>query len=288
MAKPWGRYELGMMGHPKFLALNGNAIALWWEAKNYCDTHHTDGMIPREALRLFRFSGPKAIDLLTASCGSKPNGSAYAPLWEAHPVGFKMHDYLDFNDCREEVLARLDDADDVAALRRIANKERQSKYRAERKARLAVLSEQSRHAVTLLRNAESDVTCSTPTETETPTETHKEKERATPSRPSRAQSIVSRRRLDAAWEGPNGLYVPQKLHRQFVELRKGDERAVLAFYDAVLEAYTTGSRKAHEPGADMFKFWSARYDEKWPATPADKPARDTGPVYMKSTGTEGR
>jgi hypothetical protein len=100
--------------------------------------------------------------------------------------------------------------------------------------------------------------------------------------------------MDAAWEGPRGLYVPEKLHRQFVELRNGDAAALWTFYGAVADAYAVGARKNHEPGADMFKFWSARYEEKWPATPAEKPQPSSAPVSRSAkdspyarTGTEG-
>lgn len=73
-----------------------------------------------------------------------------------------------------------------------------------------------------------------------------------------------------------------KQHRHFVELRGGDEKSVRQFYDAVAAAYDDGGpRRSHETGSDMFKFWSARYDEKWPATPVAAAPKDTGVVYQK-------
>lgn len=140
MAKPWAKYEIDFLGHAKFLALTSNAICLWFEAKNYCDKHHTDGLFPREALRTFRFNGSKSVELLTRSCGLKPNSQPWAPLWEAVDMGgvpyLRMHDYLSHNDCRDEVLERLQDAEDVAELRRLGNAKRQRQFRAERKAKL--------------------------------------------------------------------------------------------------------------------------------------------------------
>jgi len=110
----------------------------------------------------------------------------------------------------------------------------------------------------------------------------------------RPPSLVAKRNPGAAWEGPRGLYVPQKLHNQFLEWRKGDAAALWIFYGAVADAYATGSRKDHEPGADMFKFWSARYDEKWPATAVEKPPAAGPPTSRPAsespyarTGTEG-
>lgn len=173
MPKPWARIEVGYFSHIKFLKLNANAISLWHEGKDYCDTHHTDGLIPREALQHFRFRGTKSVTMLSTSCGEKPSGAAYAPLWEEHPVGYKMHDYLDHNDCRDEVLTRLEDAEDIAELRKLANRGRQVKYRVERKARIAALAvtpvtrDEVRDKVRdKVRDRTRDVTrtCSPPTE----------------------------------------------------------------------------------------------------------------------------
>lgn len=125
MPKPWGKYEIGYIDHPKFLALTANAHSLWWEGKNYCDKHLTDGLIPNDALKRFRFRGAKSVELLIASCGEKADGEAYAPLWEEHPGGFKMHDYLDHNPCRDERMAGLNRSD----AKRKADRERMAEKR---------------------------------------------------------------------------------------------------------------------------------------------------------------
>lgn len=82
--------------------------------------------------------------------------------------------------------------------------------------------------------------------------------------PPRSAPLVARRRLDAAWEGPKGLYVPQRKHSDFIGLRNhaGAERELLAWYQQVADGWQ-GS-----PGADMMAFWTARFNEKWPAQPA--------------------
>lgn len=82
-----------------------------------------------------------------------------------------------------------------------------------------------------------------------------------PTHPIPSQSLVARRRLHAAWEGEKGLYVPQQKHSDFVALRNHPDadRELHAWY-ADVAATWTGS-----PGADMIKFWTARFDEKWPA-----------------------
>lgn len=109
--KPWAKFEVNFINHPKFLALPASAICLWLEGKNYCDMHQTDGFIPKAALPTFRFHTRKMVTCLTTSIGERVNGLVWAPLWESSLEMlsyFHMHDYLDHNDCREEILARVE------------------------------------------------------------------------------------------------------------------------------------------------------------------------------------
>lgn len=134
--KPWAKYEVGFIDHPKFRVLNANAICLWLEGKNYCDSNMTDGLIPAHEIKRFRFRGQKTIAMLTTSAGPKnAAGDLWAPLWEAHPVGFKMHDYLDYNACRDEVVARLEQVERERQL----DKERKAKARAAKREKVGVL-----------------------------------------------------------------------------------------------------------------------------------------------------
>lgn len=130
VAKPWARIEIGYLGHPKFLALNANAICLWHEGKQYCDMHHTDGLIPTVALKTFRFAGRRSIEMLLSTCPiPKPDGTPYAPLWHVHSVGYAMHDYLEHNDGSEAVRGRMRQADE----RRMADRERLRRWREAKK-----------------------------------------------------------------------------------------------------------------------------------------------------------
>lgn len=87
--------------------------------------------------------------------------------------------------------------------------------------------------------------------------------------------LVTRRRLDAAWEGEKGLYVPQRKHSDFVQIRNhsGAERELFSWYAEVAGAWI-GS-----PGADMLKFWTARFDEKWPAPASIQPQTSRRPAW---------
>ena len=95
----WMRFDDGGIDHPKFLALSHAAFRLWVEGCCYCNKHLTDGLLSRLALKGFRYSSRNRIEeLLSVS------------LWENHPVGFKVHDFLDFNDSRDVVLRKREEA----------------------------------------------------------------------------------------------------------------------------------------------------------------------------------
>jgi len=86
---------------------------------------------------------------------------------------------------------------------------------------------------------------------------------------ARPAPLVTRRRRDAAWEGPR-VYVPQRLHADFLALRGAESEPVLLdWYQRVSEAWTDGPRAGDEPGPDMFRFWKDRYGEEWPVTRVD-------------------
>jgi len=118
---------VGFVNHDKFMALSANAICLWLEGKNYCDENHTDGMLPTYIVKRFRFYSKRSIELLTTPCGIKPGTSMpYASLWEPHAIGWKMHDYLDHNECREIVLSRIQIGENAKK----ADRDRKAKARA--------------------------------------------------------------------------------------------------------------------------------------------------------------
>lgn len=88
----WVRIHDGAMTHPKIVGLSDKAFRLWIWGLSYSQQHLTDGLVVSIAIprRLVR-----AIEDLTA-----------AALWERADAGFRIHDYLDWNDSREIVLAK--------------------------------------------------------------------------------------------------------------------------------------------------------------------------------------
>ena len=130
MAKPWARYEVGFINHPKFKLLSGNAIGLWLEGKNHADEHLTDGFLPMGVIKGFRFYSKQTMTQLTTSIGPKDSsGESYAPLWQDCGNGVMMHDYLEHNPTGEVVRARQNNAEE----RRKQERERKRLWR-ERKA----------------------------------------------------------------------------------------------------------------------------------------------------------
>lgn len=112
----WVRIHDGAMGNLKIMRLSDSAFRLWVKGLSYCQTQLTDGLIPREALREMG-AKRKDVDALSATLVE-----GRAPLWEhIEGFGFKVHDYLNWNDSRDLVLGRKQDAKE----RKEAWKERQ-------------------------------------------------------------------------------------------------------------------------------------------------------------------
>lgn len=93
----WVRIHDGAMQNLKITALSDSAFRLWVRGLAYCQTALTDGLIPRTALREM---GARRKDVQQLSA---PQVEGRAPLWEPHDIGFKVHNYLFWNDSKEAV-----------------------------------------------------------------------------------------------------------------------------------------------------------------------------------------
>ncbi len=103
---PWLRIDENAMDHPKFIALSANAWRLWCEGCAYCQKHLTDGVIGLLALKGFRYYSAPALKLLLIALVP-----GKGPCWHQEADGtIHVHDYLDYNDSREEVLKAREDA----------------------------------------------------------------------------------------------------------------------------------------------------------------------------------
>lgn len=121
---PWARLDDGYLTHPKVLAADQSAVMLHLASISYCSRELTDGFIASGALPLVAVLG-KIVEP-----GAAVEQLVTLRLWDVAEGGWWVHDYLDYNPSREQVMAR-----------REANARRQGRFRAER-------TSQKRNAVT--------------------------------------------------------------------------------------------------------------------------------------------
>ena len=90
----WVRFDDAMADHPKVIGLSDAAFRLWIRAVCWSNRYQTDGVLPRDLVRelgTMRAAG----QLVTAG------------LWTVDPAGgFRIHDFLDYQLSRQEVIDR--------------------------------------------------------------------------------------------------------------------------------------------------------------------------------------
>ncbi len=87
----WVRIHDGAMTHLKIIRLSDAAFRLWVHGLSYCQMNLTDGQIPQQALPLIGARRRAVVELVSAQ------------LWERTDQGIAVHDYLDWNDGREDI-----------------------------------------------------------------------------------------------------------------------------------------------------------------------------------------
>lgn len=106
---PWSKLDDKMYDHPKIIAAGPLAMALWVSAINYSSSQLSDGFVPTVKLRqLWDFSafpGVTAETLTTHLIALRVPGCA-GGLFDAAEGGIRIHDYLDYNPSRAQVLRK--------------------------------------------------------------------------------------------------------------------------------------------------------------------------------------
>lgn len=102
---PWGRVDDQFYDHPKVEPLRQDleglaALGLWALALSYCNKYLTDGSLTRSR------PGRLAEGIEADVVARMTERLVAAGLWERTPEGFNVHDFLEFNDSRADVLAR--------------------------------------------------------------------------------------------------------------------------------------------------------------------------------------
>jgi hypothetical protein len=106
---PWGRLDDNLYDHPKIDRLGRlrlPALGLHLLALSWCNHWLTDGLVPFD--RVAKLGGT---DALAASLVA-------AEFWERADDGFRVHDFLEYNDSREAVMATREAARDRMRKRR--------------------------------------------------------------------------------------------------------------------------------------------------------------------------
>lgn len=94
----WVKLDDGFFLHPKMVSVSALAKILHVAALTYCAQQLTDGTVPQGATAI-----------VASMAGVRRPEAALrelvaAGLWEQTPTGYAIHDYLDYNPSREQVL----------------------------------------------------------------------------------------------------------------------------------------------------------------------------------------
>ena len=93
---PWAKLDDTLHGHPKAAKAGLEAMGLHLLALAHCSAYLTDGHVAPEFVE---GKAARRSTVLTARL-------VEARLWEVNGDGWVIHDYLDYNPSREQVLAK--------------------------------------------------------------------------------------------------------------------------------------------------------------------------------------
>jgi len=254
---PWVRIDENAMEHHKIGNLSDGGFRLWVQGLAHCQKFLTDGFIADGAVRLLRAYSPKRrAELLTSG------------LWEISETGVSVHDFLQWNDSREQVMSARQAA----------------------RARMSRLRRSSGEQQPNFARSSESVRDNTPRNV---TEHNKQGVSTPPAKPRGVQGAGAGSgtypRDHLRCVSPCGrVCFPDSLLPDFVKLRGGDvaaaESFVLAWKARVLSVWsvTSGARGSDPIGDDRFAFWRARWREEFgtTATPALPPPAPSVPDWQ--------
>lgn len=120
---PFGRLHEEAAGEDKLLILSDAAWRMWGMGLIYCQKNLTDGFIDERALTLWGIKAKDPRRVATELCQEQVKGRA--PLWARVEGGFEVHDYLQWNDSKEDILkARADGKERIRKFREREKDER--------------------------------------------------------------------------------------------------------------------------------------------------------------------
>ena len=96
---PWMKIDDGIADHPKIQTVGPVGFALYMRGICYANRKHTDGLLPFGSIGAMTHDmDPEIWPQKLIDCG----------LWEHHPQGYMIHDFLEWNESKEQHLARLE------------------------------------------------------------------------------------------------------------------------------------------------------------------------------------
>lgn len=121
---PWGRCDDGFYRHGKVAMLKESmaleCVGLYWLAISWCNDQLTDGKVSASAVRLLGGKKVHAMELIRVG------------LWDTGADTFLVHDFLEFNKSKAQVLQeRADAAERKAKSRGLSQGESQRESRSE-------------------------------------------------------------------------------------------------------------------------------------------------------------
>jgi len=106
----WARLDDRANSNGKLTALSDAAFRLWACGLIYCQANLTDGHIPEHQIPMFGIRSAKPAKAVEELLRSLVPGKG--PLWHREDGGYYVHDYLDWNDSRAEVVGGRNGAKD--------------------------------------------------------------------------------------------------------------------------------------------------------------------------------
>lgn len=251
---PFGRLHEEAAGDGKLLALSDAGWRMWGMGLIYCQKNLTDGFIPEHAIHSFGIRATNKVKVAEELCTVQVPGKA--SLWKKVKSGFQVHDYLDWNDSRAEILEARQQARD-----------RQKRWRGKRTGDALQPTEGDALGDALhppedppLHPGEGHAL---PVESGSGDLEKKRVVNPTNAELRRMPRLVDGPHVHHALCGRVCLHVRQ--FRDFVRKLGGNEREseqrVTAWFTQVNASYAGKSI----PIADEFKFWNAEYDRAFGA-----------------------
>lgn len=246
----WVKVESSVSRNRKFVKAGPAASWLWVCGLAYCQEGLTDGFIPAEALDFLGVKNARRLSLQLV----------LANLWDVVEGGWRVHDYLGHNKDAATVRALQQDRREAGAHGgRVSGEARRLKQSVEANANQNSHTDEANDEANPKQPSKPALLCSALLGSDQQSEAT-----AVIARPLGARvGLLKGPRPEAAFDGGR-VWVLHKTHQDFLALRHGNERELLAWYQRVAEEWNYGAHKDDEPGANMFKFWEARYAEQWP------------------------